>query len=119
MYVYVFYSIQSNLPSHFFQLQRVADQNTANIGADREFQKTSCFAKLTEKSWVFSPEYKQRVTFYSIGVNDVFGHSGTADDWLKELGLTSENIVQKSKEILCWNAGECSDNCITSVMRDA
>jgi len=35
-----------------------------------------------------------------IGVNDEFGHSGTAKELLKQFGLTSENIVKAVKEIL-------------------
>lgn len=35
-----------------------------------------------------------------IGVNDEFGHSGPAKELLKQFGLTSENIINKVKEIL-------------------
>ena len=33
-----------------------------------------------------------------IGVNDVFGHSGPADDLLKEFGLSAERIVEVAKD---------------------
>ena len=33
-----------------------------------------------------------------IGVNDVFGYSGPANDLLKEFGLSSEHIVEVAKE---------------------
>ena len=35
-----------------------------------------------------------------IGVNDVFGHSGPANDLLKQFGLSAENIVKVTKEFL-------------------
>ena len=35
-----------------------------------------------------------------IGVNDEFGHSGKAEDLLKQFGLTAENIVKTAK-MLC------------------
>ena len=35
-----------------------------------------------------------------IGVNDVFGHSGPANDLLKQFGLCAENIVNVTKEFL-------------------
>ena len=40
------------------------------------------------------------VPMIKIGVNDVFGCSGPALDLLKKFGLSSENIVEKAKEIL-------------------
>ena len=36
-----------------------------------------------------------------IGVNDVFGYSGPANDLLKEFGLSSENILEVAKEFCC------------------
>ena len=38
------------------------------------------------------------VPVVKIGVNDEFGHSGTAADLLKEFGLSAENIALKAKE---------------------
>ncbi len=38
------------------------------------------------------------VPVIKIGVNDVYGHSGSAVDLLKEFGLSAENIVNKTKE---------------------
>ena len=35
-----------------------------------------------------------------IGINDVFGHSGSAKDLLKQFGLSAENIVNETKEFL-------------------
>lgn len=35
-----------------------------------------------------------------IGVTDVFGHSGQAEELLKEFGLSAENIVDKAKVLL-------------------
>lgn len=35
-----------------------------------------------------------------IGVNDVYGHSGTAKELLKQFGLDSENIVEQAKKLL-------------------
>ncbi len=35
-----------------------------------------------------------------IGVNDVFGHSGPANDLLKQFGLSAENIEKTVKEVL-------------------
>ena len=34
-----------------------------------------------------------------IGVNDEFGHSGKAEDLLKQFGLTAENIVKTAKKL--------------------
>jgi transketolase len=41
------------------------------------------------------PTYLRRV-----GVRDVFGESGSADDLLEKYGLTSENIIKNAKELL-------------------
>ena len=35
-----------------------------------------------------------------VGVNDVFGESGTPNELLEKYGLTAENIVQKVKTII-------------------
>ena len=35
-----------------------------------------------------------------VGVEDVFGKSGSPDELLKAFGLTPENIVNKAKKVL-------------------
>ena len=35
-----------------------------------------------------------------IGVNDVFGHSGTAPELLRQFGLCADNIAEKTKELV-------------------
>lgn len=46
-----------------------------------------------------SAKYPTPVT--KIGVNDVFGHSGSAVELLKEFGLDGDGIYAKVKEIMC------------------
>ena len=41
---------------------------------------------------------KQPTPVRRIGVNDVFGHSGPANDLLKEFGLSAEHIVEVAKD---------------------
>ncbi|PHV69888.1 transketolase [Sporanaerobium hydrogeniformans] len=43
---------------------------------------------------------KSNVKFERVGIMDKFGKSGKPTDLFKEYGLTAENIVQKSKELL-------------------
>ena len=40
---------------------------------------------------------KYPVPVKRIGINDVFGHSGTAGELLKQFGLSAENIVNQVK----------------------
>lgn len=47
---------------------------------------------------LLSEEYP--VPVKRIGVNDKFGHSGLAEDLLKEFGLCAENIVVQTKKLL-------------------
>ncbi len=47
---------------------------------------------------VLAENYPAPIT--KIGVNDVFGHSGPANDLLKQFGLSAENIEKTVKEVL-------------------
>ena len=47
---------------------------------------------------VLAEEYP--VPVKRIGVNDEFGHSGSADELLRQFGLCADNIVAKAKELM-------------------
>lgn len=47
-------------------------------------------------------ESQNRVPVIKVGVEDVFGHSGSAEDCLERYGLTAAHVAEAAKQAIAW-----------------